>query len=380
MTLRCLYDYVLKIVTSRRLVTVDKKIKGNTSDAQGDSKTQYLSPGYDKSTEPNPSQNMTADGTHVTYRERLGGYLHPRDMRRLVFPFSVSNEPELIVRRHVMLLNFDPLRAIVLRDRLLILVPDGADSILITLERALRGGIDDLQEKSVSSDDFSSSSSLNSHSSNSENSTNVNNVLIENEHNINTKEHDIAKKCLIKKPMDKSIDDTVDDSYLDNDLSVDGSDDTQRKYFVDDEWTDIKGRDWIEMPFELQSVDAVLSSVCKMLSEEVIDLRFRIVNTMKELRNDTISSAPGDHVQEKLRILKDGVKEMEARVQGFVRAMHNILDEEEDMALMNLSRLISHPDRFIQLISNAILNEESDKSELVLETFMRYTLSEMNTL
>lgn len=92
--------------------------------------TQYLSPGYDKSTEPNPSQNMTADGTHVTYRERLGGYLHPRDMRRLVFPFSVSNEPELIVRRHVMLLNFDPLRAIVLRDRLLILVPDGADSIL----------------------------------------------------------------------------------------------------------------------------------------------------------------------------------------------------------------------------------------------------------
>jgi len=57
----------------------------------------------------------------VTYRERLGGYLHPRDMRRLVTPFSASNEPELIVRRHVILLNFDPLRAVVLRDRLLVL-------------------------------------------------------------------------------------------------------------------------------------------------------------------------------------------------------------------------------------------------------------------
>ena len=43
-----------------------------------------------------------------------------------------------------MLLNFDPLRVIVLKDRLLVLVPDSADSIVITLERDLRGGIDDL--------------------------------------------------------------------------------------------------------------------------------------------------------------------------------------------------------------------------------------------
>lgn len=58
---------------------------------------------------------------NATHRERLGGWLHPRDMRRLVTPFSASNEPGLIVRRHVMLLNFDPLRAVILRDRLLVL-------------------------------------------------------------------------------------------------------------------------------------------------------------------------------------------------------------------------------------------------------------------
>ena len=65
-------------------------------------------------------------------------------MRRLVTPFSSSNEPQLIVRRHVMLLNFDPLRAIVLRDRLLVLVPDGADSILIALEQRVRGGVNEM--------------------------------------------------------------------------------------------------------------------------------------------------------------------------------------------------------------------------------------------
>lgn len=83
----------------------------------------------------------------MTLRERLGGYLHPRDMRRLVTPFSASNEPELMVRRHVMLLNFDPLRAICLRDRLLVLVPDGADSILIHLEKRVRGGIEELEHQ-----------------------------------------------------------------------------------------------------------------------------------------------------------------------------------------------------------------------------------------
>ena len=36
---------------------------------------------------------------------------------------------------------------------------------------------------------------------------------------------------------------------------------------------------------------------------------------MRELRSDS----PGDHAQERLRLHKDEVKAMEARVQGFVR-------------------------------------------------------------
>uniref|UniRef100_A0A7S1V206 Uncharacterized protein n=1 Tax=Grammatophora oceanica TaxID=210454 RepID=A0A7S1V206_9STRA len=89
-------------------------------------------------------------------RARLGGYLHPRDMRRLVTPFSSSNEPELIVRRHVMLLNFDPLRAIVLRDRLLVLVPDGADSILGSLAKRVRGGLAEVEDSVFGSEHSSS--------------------------------------------------------------------------------------------------------------------------------------------------------------------------------------------------------------------------------
>lgn len=74
-----------------------------------------------------------------------GGYLHPRDLRRLTSPFSASNEPELMVRRHVILCNFDPLRAIILRDRLLVIVPEGADGLLVDLERRVRGGIEEVE-------------------------------------------------------------------------------------------------------------------------------------------------------------------------------------------------------------------------------------------
>ena len=106
---------------------------------------------------------------------------------------------------------------------------------------------------------------------------------------------------------------------------------------LDNEWHDIECMNWIEMPFELQSVDAALSSVVKMLTDDASNLRFRILNVMEQLRGidssgGLIAAAPGDHTQEKLRLLKDEVKEMESRVQGFVRAMNQILDDEEDMA------------------------------------------------
>jgi magnesium transporter len=149
---------------------------------------------------------------------------------------------------------------------------------------------------------------------------------------------------------------------------------------MDNEWDEFEGKDWIEMTFELQSVDAVLSSVVKMLSEESLHLRKEIFSVMEELRGDSMSSIPGDHIQEQLRVLKDKVREMEGRVQGFVRAMNQILDEEEDMALMNLSRLVTHPERFIQPVPQQVLNEESDEPELILEVYLQQALSEMNAL
>jgi magnesium transporter len=117
-----------------------------------------------------------------------------------------------------------------------------------------------------------------------------------------------------------------------------------------------------------------------MLADDSLSLRKKIFHVMEELRGDGTSSIPGDHVQEQLRILKDRAREMEGRVQGFVRAINQILDDEEDMALMNLSRLITNPERFIQPVSQDVLNEESDEPELILEVYLQQALSEVNAL
>jgi magnesium transporter len=374
-------------------------------------------------------QNGVTGTATVTYRERLGGYLHPRDMRRLVTPFSSSNEPELMVRRHVMLLNFDPLRAIVLRDRLLVLVPDGADSILLNLERHVRGGIDDMEKRvfgedptmhgsaegfsshdNFTSDEFDENLDQSSIEEKDETSIvegievldgyekseqrgasrrdergGVASLDTNNRGNLSGNDVDEEDNYIINAEVKGyDNDDEMGKDNLEKGDRADGDEASTTTVYsgldANNEWDELQGRKWIKLPFELQCVDSVLSSVVKMLSSDSMSLRKKIFRVMEEMRGDASNNVPGDHVQEQLRILKDNVREMESRVQGFVRAMNLILDEEEDMALMNLSRLISHPERFIQPVSQQVLNEESDEPELILEVYLQQANGEVNAL
>jgi magnesium transporter len=267
-------------------------------------------------TKPRPVRENDAG---ITYKERLGGYLHPRDMRKLVSPFSASNEPELIIRRHAMLLNFDPLRAIILRDRLLVIVPDGADSMLVALERRVRG------EHELESDDLREASSGG----------------------------DFDESCP-SQGLESSDNEEVSDYF---------------KSLVDNEWEELEGREWIDLPFELQCVDAILHSVSTILADDVEYLQQGANAIITDLISP--STKVGDHAQEVLRTMKNSIKEMISRVQGFVRALEMTLEDYEDMALMNLSRLLTHPEKYIQPVPQSVLDEESDEPELILEAHLQ---------
>jgi magnesium transporter len=309
----------------------------------------------DKIFEPKDSNN------NVTYRERLGGFLHPRDMRRLVTPFSASNEPEIIVRRHAILLNFDPLRAIILRDRLLVVVPDGADSILVELEKRLRGGFDSTDRDSSYAYDRSDTGTTPDAEIEKGSSTSA---LTQKQGNETTTAADSDSTTeLLKEDSDLEPDGFIDSALL--------TEEEQDFFdvFVENEWDELEGKAWIDLPFELQSVDAVLSCVTSLLADDVLELQSAANSVIVNLLHQT--SHVDDHSQEVLRQMKNSVQEMMSRVDGFNRALDELLEDYEDMSLMNLSRLLTHPERFIQPVPQSILDEESDEPELILEAHLQ---------
>jgi len=62
-----------------------------------------------------------------------GVFLRRRDLRWL--ESSSEQEPTILVRRHVALIVFDPIRALVMCRKLILIVPSGADSLLEILEQ-----------------------------------------------------------------------------------------------------------------------------------------------------------------------------------------------------------------------------------------------------
>ena len=66
--------------------------------------------------------------------------LRVRDLRRLDFNFNPKEEPSIWVRRHAVMFSVDPIRAIIMGSRIVIIVPPGGmDQILNILERYMGG-------------------------------------------------------------------------------------------------------------------------------------------------------------------------------------------------------------------------------------------------
>ena len=80
------------------------------------------------------------------------------------------------------------------------------------------------------------------------------------------------------------------------------------------------------------------------------------------------------------RLVKNEISVLDGRVKGFVRALNCVLDEDEDLALCNLSKLISDPGRFVQPVDRQILEELGDEPELILEAYSQQGLSTANSI
>lgn len=122
--------------------------------------------------------------------------------------------------------------------------------------------------------------------------------------------------------------------------------------------------------FEYRAYDAIFSTVITIQNEEYDILNFQISKILNELKK--VSIIPAEK-QELFRTLKNKIIHMSSRIEGYKRMLCNLLEEDGDMALMNLNLLRDKPEFYNLPLSEEILNVHGD-IELLLEGYvMDYT-------
>lgn len=194
--------------------------------------------------------------------------LRLRDLRRLEARYDGSEESTILVRWHAILISLDPIMAVVMSSRVILLVPDGADSLLALVEDHLM-------------------------------------------------------------------------LWVESDI--------------------------METPFEVHAYDALLTTVSSLLSREYSRFESNVNDTLSLFsKKGLILSVDA---QETMRSLKNQASRMLNRIASFRRALEDLVEDDEDMALMNLTLLKSKPRLYQYPLSSEILGLHEEIEEL-LENYL----------
>lgn len=185
----------------------------------------------------------------------------------------------------------DPIRAIVLTDRIIVVVPDGADSLISIL-------------------------------------TNVLNV----------------------QKADEIIDSAAHkDSVL---ASVVSEDDSSK------------------VAFEIKAYEAILDTVIRTQRLEFTRIKRSVHESLVKLKKRAIIPA---QLQEKIRGLKNQLSSIAARVTAHRRALNELLEQDVDMAVMNLTKLKQNPSWYQMPLGLEIMSYHEDIEVLLDSNFIDTT-------
>jgi hypothetical protein len=90
-------------------------------------------------------------------------------------------------------------------------------------------------------------------------------------------------------------------------------------------------------------VDAIIFVVGSILTEDTEELKGVPLDCIDKLLTQLTAGVSYEDPLSIIQSIKDGVRELQSRVNGFVHSLNRILDEDKNMALMNLSRLATVP-------------------------------------
>jgi magnesium transporter len=217
-------------------------------------------------------------------------HIRARDLRRLDFIFSPIDEPSVWVRRHAVLFSFDPIRAVVMSSRIIVIIPPGGmDEVLKTLQLHMSEWLHSNLEGLRGCDDGSPSPSA-------------------------------------SEPLHLSI------------------------------------------PFESHAYESILTTVNDIHFRRYERLNEEVQAVLLYFKAESGSILPYE-IQEKMRDLKNEVSSMVGKMAAFNRALNLLIQDDEAMALMNLSKLRKDPTLYKTPLRKEIMMAHEEIEEL-LEAYL----------
>lgn len=131
-----------------------------------------------------------------------------------------------------------------------------------------------------------------------------------------------------------------------------------------------------EEEFEFLALEAVLMTICNQFKNRLKELRPHIIKNAKALLgNGTLNTKH----QDQLRQLKSKVASHQAKVRSLHKAIFDILDDEEHLQMLHLTRIIGHQhqqvlaaaDRESEGVQGVLLaDDDNDEAEILLESYL----------
>ncbi|KAG1685003.1 hypothetical protein DVH05_009833 [Phytophthora capsici] len=129
-------------------------------------------------------------------------------------------------------------------------------------------------------------------------------------------------------------------------------------------------RDNVEAPFEFRALEALLATLARYFRSEYDQLSPAIVADLEHLVQGNLDSRE----LERLREFKNTMNEFESQVDGVRRVLMELLDNEEDLRLLYLTRIYEDPDLLSDLWSF-----DSEEAEVLIENYLQDIFSTRTT-
>ncbi|CAM9260732.1 unnamed protein product [Laminaria digitata] len=130
--------------------------------------------------------------------------------------------------------------------------------------------------------------------------------------------------------------------------------------------------------FELKAVEALLSVSSKRLEREVREVERPIADIVQILEGPG-RAATSTKSNDRFRVLLNNINVLENRAKARRRALLMVLEDDTDLAMMNLTRMYQNPEDYVQPLSVEVL-EDHEEMELLLEAYLQDINSIYNVL